>query len=116
VVKDHSKLVIDKNFDLQIEGQVTADAMKFANNWFELAEFAVDHRMSTNFGYVSRPIEAFVKAEDARVAQELSSGKLDPDAIYLVSNRADWIMYQKRIGNSGNAYELDGFFVLLEIS
>ena len=113
VVKDHSKLVIDKNFDLQIEGQVTADAMKFANNWFELAQFAVDHQMSTNFGYVSRPIEAFVIAEDARVAQELSSGKLDPDAIYLVSNRADWIMYQKRIGNSGNAYELDGFFVLV---
>lgn len=113
VVRDHSKLVIDKNFDLQIEGQVTADAMKFANNWFELAQFAVDHRMSTNFGYVSRPIEAFVKAENARVAQELSSGKLDPDAIYLVSNRADWIMYQKRIGISGNAYELDGFFVLV---
>ena len=113
LANNRSKLVIDKNFDLQIEGQVTADAMKFANNWFELAQFAIDHQMSTNFGYVSRPIEAFVKAEDARVARELSSGKLDPDVIYLVSNRADWIMYQKRIGNSGNAYELDGFFVLV---
>jgi hypothetical protein len=69
--------------------------------------------MSTNFGYVSRPIEKFVKAEDARVARELSSGKLDPEAIYLVSNRADWITYQKQMGSNGNAYELDGFFVLV---
>ena len=112
VVEDHSKLVIDKNFDLQIEGQVTADAMTFANNWFELAQFAVDHQMSTNFGYVSRPIEEFVKAEDARVTRELSSGKLDSDAVYLVSNRADWLTYQKQMGSRGQAFELDGFFVI----
>ena len=112
MVEDHSKLVIDKNFDLQIEGQVTADAMTFANNWFELAQFAVDHQMSTNFGYVSRPIEEFVKAEDARVTRELSSGKLDSDAVYLVSNRADWLTYQKQMGSRGQAFELDGFFVI----
>ena len=112
LANNHSKLVIDKNFDFQVEGQVTVDAMMFADHWIELAQFAVDHRMSTNFGYLPRSIEAFVKAEDARVAQELSSGKLDPEAVYLVSNRADWIMYQKRIGDSGNAYELDGFFVI----
>jgi len=113
LANNRSKLVIDSNFDLQVVGQVTADALSFANNWFELAQFAIDHQMSTNFGYVSRPIEKFVKAEDARVARELSSGKLDPDAIYLVSNRADWMMYQKQMGNNGNAYELDGFFVLV---
>jgi hypothetical protein len=108
----HSKLVIDRNFDLQVEGQVTSDAITFASNWFELAQFAVDHHMSTNFGYVSRPIEAFVKAEDSRVARELSSGQLDSDAVYLVSNKADWIRYQKQMGSSGLAYELDGFFVI----
>lgn len=112
LVEDHSKLVIDKNFDLQIEGQVTADAMIFASNWFELAQFAVDHNLSTNFGYVSRPIEAFVKSEDARVARDLSSGQLDADAIYLVSNRADWLRYQKQMGSRGLAYELDGFYVI----
>ena len=113
LANDHSKLVIDRNFDFQGEEQVSADALSFANHWLELAQFAIDHRMSTNFGYLPRSIKAFVKAEDARVAQELSSGKLDPDAVYLVSNRADWIMYQKQMGNNGNAYELDGFFVLV---
>ena len=113
IAAKNKKLVIDKNFDFQDEEDAPMTARVFSTNWFELAQFAVDHQMSTNFGYVSRPIGAFVIAENARVAQELSSGKLDPDAIYLVSNRADWIKYQKRIGNSGNAYELDGFFVLV---
>ena len=113
LANNRSKLVIDRNFDFQVEGQVSADALSFADHWLELAQFAADHRMSTNFGYLPRSIEAFVKAEDARVAQELSSGKLDPDAIYLVSNRADWIVYQKQLGSNGNAYELDGFFVLV---
>ena len=113
IAANHTKLVIDKNFDFQDEEDVPMTARVFSTNWFELAQFAVDHQMSTNFGYVSRPIQAFVKAEDTRVAQELSSGKLDPDAIYLVSNRADWVMYQKQMGNNGNAYELDGFFVLV---
>ena len=112
IANDHSKLIIDKNFDLQVEGQVTSDAIVFAGSWFELAQFAVDHQMSTNFGYVSRPIEAFVKSEDARVARELSSGQLDSDAVYLVSNKADWIRYQKQMGSRGLAYELDGFFVI----
>lgn len=112
IANDHSKLIIDKNFDLQVEGQVTSDAIMFASNWFELAQFAVDHQMSTNFGYVSRPIEAFVKSEDARVARELSSGQLDSEAVYLVSNKADWIRYQKQMGSRGLAYELDGFFVI----
>ena len=112
IANDHSKLIIDKNFDLQVEGQVTSDAIIFASSWFELAQFAVDHRMSTNFGYVSRPIEAFVKSVDSRVARELSSGQLDSDAVYLVSNKADWIRYQKQMGSRGLAYELDGFFVI----
>ena len=112
IAANHNKLVIDKNFDFQDEEDIPNSAIIFSTNWFELAQFAIDHHMSTNFGYVSRSIQAFVKAEDARVAQELSSGKLDPDAIYLVSNRVDWVMYQKQMGNNGNAYELDGFFVL----
>ena len=113
LANNRSKLVIDRNFDFQGEGQVSTDALSFANHWLELAQFAADHRMSTNFGYLPRSIEAFVEAEDARVAQELSSGKVDPDAIYLVSNRTDWVMYQKQMGSNGNAYELDGYFVIV---
>jgi hypothetical protein len=73
----------------------------------------VQHNMSTNFGYVSRPIQSFVKAEDARVAAELTSGNLDSEAIYLISNEEDWNQYKDLVGNNGRALMLDGFYVIV---
>jgi hypothetical protein len=113
VVKGHSKLVIDKNFDFQVDGGLPADASIFSDNWYALAMFAVGHHMSTNFGYVARPIQAFVKAEDARVAAELASGDLDSKAIYLISNEKDWTRYKDLVGKNGRALVLDGFFVIV---
>ena len=109
----HSRLVIDKNFDLQSEGAVPVSARVFSDNWYSLARYAVQHNMSTNFGYVSRPIQSFVKAEDARVAAELTSGNLDSEAIYLISNEEDWNQYKDLVGNNGRALMLDGFYVIV---
>ena len=69
--------------------------------------------MSTNFGYVARQIQAFVKSEDSRVAAELASGDVDSNAIYLISNENDWIRYKDLVGNNGRALVLDGFFVIV---
>jgi hypothetical protein len=113
ISKIHSRLVIDKNFDLQVEGAVPISARVFSENWFLLASFAVDHQLSTNFGYVSRPIQAFIKEEDQRVAEELSSGKLDRNTIYLISNEKDWTRYRELVGDKGRALILDGFFVII---
>jgi hypothetical protein len=113
ISKVHSRLVIDKNFDLQVEGAVPISARVFSENWFLLASFAVDHQLSTNFGYVSRPIQAFIKEEDQRVAEELSSGKLDRNTIYLISNEKDWTRYRELVGDKGRALILDGFFVII---
>jgi hypothetical protein len=113
VAKNRTKLLIDKNFDFQSEGETPAAARVFSENWFSLAQFAVDHSMSINFGYAGRPINVFVKAEDIRVAKELSSGNLDRSAIYLISNENDWFRYRDLIGNEGRALKLDGFFVIV---
>jgi hypothetical protein len=113
IVNGHSKLVIDKNFDFQVEGAVPDSARIFSDNWFSLASFAADHQMSTNFGYVSRPIQSFVRAEDARVAAELTSGNLDSEAIYLISNEEDWNRYKDLVENNGRAVILDGFYVIV---
>jgi len=110
---NHSKLIIDKNFDLQIEGAVPQYARIFSDNWYSLDRYAVEHHMSTNFGYVARQIQAFVKSEDARVAAELASGDVDSNAIYLISNAKDWIRYKDLIGKNGRALVLDGFFVIV---
>ena len=110
---NHSKLIIDKNFDLQIEGEVPQKARIFSDNWYSLDRYAVEHHMSTNFGYVARQIQAFVKSEDARVAAELASGDVDIKAIYLISNEKDWTRYKDLVGKNGRALVLDGFFVIV---
>lgn len=110
---NHSKLIVDKNFDLQIEGAVPKNVRIFSDNWYSLDRYAVEHHMSTNFGYVARQIQAFVKSEDSRVAAELASGDVDSNAIYLISNENDWIRYKDLVGNNGRALVLDGFFVIV---
>jgi hypothetical protein len=109
----HSKLVIDTNFDFQVDGEIPQKARVFSDNWFSLAKFAVDHQMSTNFGYVARPIQAFVKSEDKRVANELTSGNLDRSTIYLISSESDWIRYKDLVGMRGQALMLDGFYIII---
>ena len=108
----HSKLVIDTNFDFQVDGEIPQKARVFSDNWFSLAKFAVDHQMSTNFGYVARPIQAFVKSEDKRVANELTSGNLDRSTIYLISSESDWVRYKDLVGVRGEALMLDGFYII----
>ena len=110
---NHSKLIIDKNFDLQIEGAVPQNARIFSDNWYSFDRYAVEHHMSTNFGYVARQIQAFVKSEDARVAAELVSGNLDSEAIYLISSEKDWNRYKDLVGINGRAIILDGFYVIV---
>ena len=109
----HSKLVIDTNFDFQVDGEIPQKARVFSDNWFSLAKFAVDHQMSTNFGYVARPIQAFVKSEDKRVANELTSGNLDRSTIYLISSESDWVRYKDLVGMRGQALMLDGFYIII---
>ena len=113
MAKNHTKLLIDKNFDFQSDGETPVDARIFSDNWFALAQFAVDHSMSINFGYAGRPISVFVNNEDVRVANELSSGKLDKSAIYLISIEKDWARYRDAIGDNGRALVLDGFFIIV---
>ena len=69
--------------------------------------------MSTNFGYVARPIQAFVKSEDKRVANELTSGNLDRSTIYLISSESDWVRYKDLVGMRGEALMLDGFYIII---
>ncbi len=113
IAENHTKLVVDKNFDFQSEGEIPSSVRIFSDNWFSLAQYAVEHEMSVNFGYAGRPISEFVKAEDLRVAQELSSGNLDRHAIYLISNEEDWNRYKNFAGDNGRSLAIDGFFVIV---
>ena len=112
VALDHSRVVVYPNFDLQI-GEVTGDSKVWLNRWFDLAKFAVDNGMSTNFGYVPRPLTEYISEQDQRILNELVSGVLQPRTIYVLANESVWENFSQMNSGIADAYELDGYFILV---
>lgn len=111
IATSHSSVVIYPNFDLQI-GEVTGDAKVWVDRWFDLAKFAVDHDLSTNFGYVPRPLTAYIAEQDERVLSELETGSLRPGTIYVLANKSVWEKFSQSNSRTADALEIDGYFVL----
>ena len=112
VALDHSRVVVYPNFDLQI-GELTGDSKVWLNRWFDLAKFAVDNDMSTNFGYVPRPLTEYISEQDQRILNELESGVLQPRTIYVLANESVWENFSQMNSRTADAYELDGYFILV---
>ncbi len=111
IATSHSSVVIYPNFDLQI-GEVTGDAKVWVDRWFDLAKFAVDHDLSTNFGYVPRPLTEYIAEQDERVLSELETGSLWPGTIYVLANKSVWEKFSQSNSRTADALEIDGYFVL----
>ena len=112
IAKTHAKVAIYPNFDLQV-GEVTGDAKFWIERWFDLAKFAVDHDLSTNFGYVPRPLTDYISEQDAQILNELENGALQPSTIYVLANETMWLKYSESNSEFADAYELDGYFLLV---
>jgi hypothetical protein len=112
VALDRSRVVVYPNFDLQI-GELTGDSKVWLNRWFDLARFAVDNDMSTNFGYVPRPLTEYISEQDQRILNELESGVLQPRTIYVLANESVWENFSQMNSGTADAYELDGYFILV---
>jgi hypothetical protein len=112
IAKTHSKVVIYPNFDLQV-GEVTGDAKVWINRWFDLAKYAVDHDLSTNFGYVPRPLTDYISEQDSQISNELESGVLQPGTIYVLANKAIWLKYSESNAEFADAYDINGYFLFV---
>ena len=112
IAKTHSRVAIYPNFDLQV-GEVTGDAKFWVDRWFDLAKFAVDHDLSTNFGYVPRPLTDYISEQDAQILNELENGALQPSTIYVLANEIMWLKYSESNSEIADAYDLDGYFLLV---
>jgi len=112
IAKTHSRVAIYPNFDLQV-GEVTGDAKFWIDGWFDLAKFAVDHDLSTNFGYVPRPLTDYISEQDAQILNELQNGALQPNTVYVLANETMWLKYSESNSKFADAYDLDGYFLLV---
>jgi hypothetical protein len=112
IAKTHSRIAIYPNFDLQM-GEVTGDAEFWVDRWFDLAKFSVDHDLSTNFGYVPRPLTVYIYEQDAQILNELQNGELQPNTVYVIANETMWLKYSESNSEFADAYDLDGYFLLV---
>lgn len=106
------KLSIYPNFDLQVD-DVTGDAKLWVDKWFDLAKFANDHDLSTNFGYVPRPLTEFIANQDAQISKELESGDLQQGTIYVLANKEVWERVSDVHGDQLNSLMIDGYYILV---
>jgi hypothetical protein len=111
ILANKSHVKVFPNFDLQV-GNTVPDAENFEKNWYLLARLALDHNMSTNFGYVSRPITEHIAREDALIQSGLSVGELDPEVVYIIGNKQTWQQFAEVAGADAKAEEIDGFYVI----
>ena len=111
ILANKSHVKVFPNFDLQV-GNTVPDAENFEKNWYLLARLALDHNMSTNFGYVSRPITEHIAREDALIQAGLSVGELDPEVVYIIGNKQTWQQFAEVAGADAKAEEIDGFYVI----
>lgn len=100
------------NFDLQV-GEGSPDAEFWNGEWYHFARFAVDNELSTGFGYFSRPVTRFLEQDNSRMTRELTTGNLEANAIYVLSNPGTWEFAKSRLEDKQRALILDGYYVIL---
>ena len=112
LAKKYTKINVFPNFDLQV-GQGSPDAEFWNGEWYHFAHFAVDNEMATGFGYFSRPVTRFLEQDNSRMTRELTTGNLEANTIYVLSNPGTWEFAKSRLEDKQHALILDGFFVIL---
>ena len=69
--------------------------------------------MATGFGYFSRPVTRFLEQDNSRMTRELTTGNLEANTIYVLSNPGTWEFAKSRLEDKQHALILDGFFVIM---
>jgi hypothetical protein len=105
-------VVVYPNFDLGV-GELVGDQEYWLTRWFDLAKFAADNRLSTNFGYAPRPLGSYVSEQDYKVLNELRKRNLREDTIYVLANRTLWNELASLNQSLVHAIEMDGYFLIL---
>lgn len=108
----YSTINVFPNFDLQV-GEGSPDAEFWNGEWYHFARFAVDNKLSTGFGYFTRPLTRFLEKDNSRMNRELTTGNLEANAIYVLSNPGTWEFAKSRLEDKQRALILDGYYVIL---
>ncbi|MHB1129121.1 MAG: DUF6311 domain-containing protein [Ilumatobacteraceae bacterium] len=112
LARSYKEINLFPNFDLQV-GEGSPDAEFWNGEWYHFARFAVENQLVTGFGYFSRPLTTYLKQDNIKMTRELTSGNLEADAIYVLSNPETWKAAMGRLDDKSRALILDGYYVIL---
>ena len=110
--QQYKQINVFPNFDLQV-GSISPDEEFWNTRWFYFAQFAVDNRLSTGFGYFSRPITQYLGNSNSEMLADLEIGSPLTDTIYIISNKSIWENARSALANPRDALVIDGYFVIL---
>ena len=82
-------------------------------NYIELAYFASENNMSTNFGYFSRVNHTTEDIINSKLLEELENNKLSKKSIYIIRDSTLWESLQKSQNKANFLGVLDGYRVLV---
>jgi len=112
IAKSYKKINLFPNFDLQV-GEGSPDAEFWNGEWYHFARFAVENRLTTGFGYFSRPLTKYLEQDNQKMTGELESGNLEVNAMYVLSNPETWKAAREHLNDKSRALVLDGYYVIL---
>jgi hypothetical protein len=99
--QQYKQINVFPNFDLQV-GSISPDEEFWNTRWFYFAQFAVDNRLSTGFGYFSRPITQYLGNSNSEMLADLEIGSPLTDTIYIISNKLIWENARSALANRRN--------------
>lgn len=111
IANGKERIVIYPNFDLGV-GELKGDQEFWLTRWFDLAKYAVDNGMSTNFGYAPRPLGQYVSDQDTEVLNELKDRNLRKNTVYVLANQSLWTEMALLNQSAFDAIEIDGFYLI----
>ena len=112
LAENNDQLFIFPNFDLDSSLGMSSD-YPWAERWFDLAKFAVNNDLATNFGGTPRPISDFVVTENLRMQKEFASGKLDSKTIYVIGETEYWESLRGELIDVAEGFQIDGLNVII---
>jgi hypothetical protein len=112
LAENNDQLFIYPNFDLDSSLGMSSD-YPWAERWFDLAKFAVNNDLATNFGGTPRPISDFVVTENLRMQKEFASGNLDSQTIYVIGDTEYWESLKTELIDVAEGFQIDGLNVII---
>ena len=112
LAKNYTKINLFPNFDLQV-GEGSPDAEFWNGEWYHFARFAVENQLATGFGYFNRPITKYLVTDNTKMTRELTSGNLEANTMYVLSNPETWKAATGRLDDESRALILDGYYVIM---